>query len=328
MATTRPAIRQVSQLKPKSGTLFSAKNHYIRQSRAALFTSSPLTSTSFSSRYEWTSKQKITGVTIFGLILALGSGLILEEPQHSNKSNVLNLGQDLAKLKADSDLRRLLDAVQGGTVVLRSSSISPSQQLETIQAKQATQKQKYLSSLDQYGNGIQVYRDRWGIAWHLPYVDWQQNGCVYAYNSEGRLVVEGSFQNNVRHGFWVVWNWRTGQLHTRGEYRNGQRHGAWEEYGLSGETVRHGRYREGRRDGTWVMLTATGREIERKHFENGKRHGYYTRWSPDGEILREGLFVKGKKQGVWREHSGVFRYEAGTCIEILKPVAIRISKVW
>lgn len=125
-------------------------------------------------------------------------------------------------------------------------------------------------------NGLAVnefVRSGWGgNLQHGQYVEGKMHGDYIAYDNDGEIVNEGTYDMGNQVGRWVERN--SSQTIITHYDDEGELHG-------KRETQRH--------DGTVIL---------REHYQHGELHGEYTRYEGERKIIH-GEYVEGQRQGQW-----------------------------
>lgn len=154
------------------------------------------------------------------------------------------------------------------------------------------------------------------------------DGVYQELTSRGKVVVEGRFRGDVKHGPWkemtpegartLDQTWKRGKLDgvvrkyvdgavtTEATYKDGKAHGRYAEY-RAGKPAVTGQFVDDRRTGTWTHHDAEGRVTLTATYRDGVLDGPW-RQLLDGIVL-EGVMTQGRRTGTWTrtDKAGVVR---------------------
>lgn len=144
------------------------------------------------------------------------------------------------------------------------------------------------------------------------------DGLYQELTKEGKVIVEGRFRNDVKHGAWKEFTpdgvptleqtWKRGKLDgivrkyvdgavaTESTYKDGKAMGPYTEY-RAGRPAVTGQFLEDRRTGTWTEYDAEGRVTLTASYKDGVLDGVW-RQLVDG-IALEGTLTQGRRAGTW-----------------------------
>jgi antitoxin component YwqK of YwqJK toxin-antitoxin module len=76
---------------------------------------------------------------------------------------------------------------------------------------------------------------------------WEDSINSYSkrWDSDGKLIEEGSMTNKIKNGEWKIYNNKKGFLQYKGQYSNGKKDGVWQEFKRNGKLIRASEYIEG-----------------------------------------------------------------------------------
>lgn len=146
----------------------------------------------------------------------------------------------------------------------------------------------------------------------------QADGLYQELTNRGKLVVEGRFRNDVKHGAWKEWTpegvatleqgWKRGKLDgvikkrvdgkvvSEATYKDGKAIGKYTEFRGSKPSVT-GQFADDRRAGTWTYYDAEGHVLLTASYKDGVLDGPW-RQLVDGTVL-EGTMTQGRRTGLW-----------------------------
>jgi antitoxin component YwqK of YwqJK toxin-antitoxin module len=88
------------------------------------------------------------------------------------------------------------------------------------------------------------------------------------YYPDGRLRMEGEYQNGQKDGFWIAY-YEDGSKWSEGFFKNGVSHGKTISYHENGKKYYEGEYREGIRIGKWLFYDETGKQDKVIDYDEG-----------------------------------------------------------
>ena len=122
----------------------------------------------------------------------------------------------------------------------------------------------------EYKKGKKWTGKGYDINGNLDYELKNGTGKIKEYNYFDKLIFEGEYLNNLRHGKGKVYSKTNGQLIFEGEYLTGKKNGFGKEYYLNGQLFYEGEYLEGNKSG------------------KGKKYN-------NGQVIDEGDFINDMK---------------------------------
>lgn len=162
------------------------------------------------------------------------------------------------------------------------------------------------------------------------------DGLYQELTDRGKVVVEGHYRNDVKHGAWKEWTpdgvptleqrWKRGKLDgvvrkfvdgkvaTEATYKDGKASGRYAEY-RDGRPAVTGQFADDRRTGVWTEYDAEGRVTLTATYRDGVLDGAWRQLV--GGIVLEGTLTQGRRTGTWKQidKAGEVReltYPAGT----------------
>jgi antitoxin component YwqK of YwqJK toxin-antitoxin module len=154
------------------------------------------------------------------------------------------------------------------------------------------------------------------------------DGQYQELNNRGKVVVDGRYRNDVKHGMWKEWTadglltleqtWKRGKLDgavkkyvdgklaTEATYKDGKAIGPYVEY-RAGKPAMTGQFADDRRTGTWTQYDGEGRVTLTASYKDGVLDGVW-RQLVDGVVV-EGMMTQGRRTGTWTrtDKAGVVR---------------------
>jgi len=144
------------------------------------------------------------------------------------------------------------------------------------------------------------------------------DGLYQELSNRGKVVVEGRFRADVKHGVWKEWTaegvptleqtWKRGKLDgavkkyvdgklaTEATYKDGKANGPYIEY-RAGKPALTGQFQDDRRTGTWTHYDPEGHVTMVARYKDGVLDGNW-RQLTDGAVL-EGNLTQGRRTGTW-----------------------------
>jgi antitoxin component YwqK of YwqJK toxin-antitoxin module len=156
------------------------------------------------------------------------------------------------------------------------------------------------------------------VASRQHYYQGAAEGAYQELTNRGKIVVEGRFRDDRKHGAWKEWTaegvptleqtWKRGKLDgvvrkyvdgvvtTEATYKDGRAAGPYAEY-RAGKPAVTGQFLDDRKSGTWTQYDAEGHVILTATYKNGLLDGSW-RQLVDGAVL-EGTMTQGRRTGTW-----------------------------
>lgn len=174
---------------------------------------------------------------------------------------------------------------------------------------------------------MMTFHDSGAPATQLAMVRGVRHGAYRELSSQGRVLVEGAYRNDEKHGPWIERNaagellreasyvegkldgvlrrYRRGQLVSEQTYAAGLREGPYRELVPKGtgddvEVVERvtGAYAGDRKSGEWITRDRDGRPALVEHYQDGALHGGWQELA-GGEVLVRGQHEHGRRSGIW-----------------------------
>jgi antitoxin component YwqK of YwqJK toxin-antitoxin module len=162
----------------------------------------------------------------------------------------------------------------------------------------------------------------------------EADGPYQELTNRGKLVVEGRYRSDVKHGTWKEWTpegqptleqtWKRGKLDgvvrkyvdgrvaTEAAYKDGKATGKYVEY-RAGKPAVTGQFQDDRKTGTWTEYDAEDHVILTATYKNGVLDGPWHQLV-DGVVL-EGTMTQGRRTGTWTRTD-----KAGTVRQLTYPM--------
>lgn len=144
------------------------------------------------------------------------------------------------------------------------------------------------------------------------------DGVYQELTPTGKVVVEGKYARDRKHGWWREWtetgaptleqHWQRGKLDgvvkkydggkltSEAHFKNGKAVGAYTEY-RDGKPSLTGQFTDDRRSGTWTSYDSEGAVALTATYNNGVLDGPWRQRA--GEAILEGTMVDGRRKGTW-----------------------------
>ena len=116
-----------------------------------------------------------------------------------------------------------------------------------------------------------------------------------AYDSKGRLIAKGFYDQQNRDSVWLFYN-EEGRLVKRAAYRMGIKQGTHVVFDSNGDTAEVTNWFDNRRHGRWWKRVGQRGYITCKYV-NGGIEGRLVEYDDNGKMVREGFYKKGLKDG-------------------------------
>lgn len=128
----------------------------------------------------------------------------------------------------------------------------------------------------------------------------RKQGLWKFYSRDGILILEVTYQNDVKHGPCVRYHPSLGYPIEELNYFNGRKDGVCKKYYISGELRSEGYYKDGKRVDKWVYYQkVNGEKKAEGGYFNGQKEGEWLYYNSKGVIVLKGSYKNGLKQGVW-----------------------------
>ncbi|HNZ43772.1 MAG TPA: hypothetical protein PLB59_06190 [Bacteroidales bacterium] len=139
----------------------------------------------------------------------------------------------------------------------------------------------------------------------------RKQGLWKYYTRDKTLVMEISFQNDVKHGPCIRHSSATGAVIEESNYFNGRRDGEYKRYDIKGTIISEGQYVNGRKSGKWTTYyTVNGEKKSEGEYQSGKREGVWANYNSKGTLRAKGAYKYGLREGEW-----IYYYANGTVAE-------------
>ncbi|MEI6123120.1 MAG: hypothetical protein WCQ95_05765 [Bacteroidota bacterium] len=132
----------------------------------------------------------------------------------------------------------------------------------------------------------------------------RKQGLWRYYTRDGVLLLEITFQNDIKHGPCVRHNSATGIISEESNYFNGKRDGDYKRYSTTGILITEGNYTNNRKTGTWTSYYPVNGEKKCEGvYQEGKREGKWVYYSSKGKLRMMGDYVNGLREGEWTTYN-------------------------
>ena len=123
-----------------------------------------------------------------------------------------------------------------------------------------------------------------------------RQGISREYDSEGRLVGEENYVDDVLQGKRKLYHGPSGKVIVEETYADGEFQGEYLTYDTLGRPTATGQYLEGQMAGEWTFYYANGQVKERVTFAENNENGPFREWYEDGTRKAAGTYKDGDKE--------------------------------
>jgi antitoxin component YwqK of YwqJK toxin-antitoxin module len=146
------------------------------------------------------------------------------------------------------------------------------------------------------------------------------DGLYQELTNKGKVVVEGHYRNDLRHGAWKEWtvdgvptleqSWKRGKLDgtvrkfidgkvaTEAVYKDGKAAGKYAEY-RDGKPAVTGQFADDRKTGVWTQYDPEGHVTLTATYKDGVLDGPWRQLV--GGVVLEGAMTRGRRTGTWTQ---------------------------
>ena len=129
----------------------------------------------------------------------------------------------------------------------------------------------------------------------------RKQGLWKYYTDDGIILLEITFQNDVKHGALVRHHSSNGVITEESNYFNGRRDGEYKRYTYNGLLTTEGFYSTGRKNGLWMTYFAVNGEKKTEgSYANGRKIGLWRYYNSKGKLKSEGEYKEGLMEGEWK----------------------------
>ena len=125
------------------------------------------------------------------------------------------------------------------------------------------------------------------------------DGVYQELTVRGKVVVEGHYRNDVKHGAWKEWNADGTVLQLEETWKRGKLDGKVKKY-VDGKLAMEATYVDGKVSGPYAELR-NGKPAVTGQFVDDQKDGTWTIYAGDGASLRTATYKAGVLEGPWRE---------------------------
>ena len=124
---------------------------------------------------------------------------------------------------------------------------------------------------------------------------WVKQGEFVFYDTVGREIASGTYENGLEHGPWVQTEEDGDRGH--GRFVQGKRDGGWTYYYRNGAVQEAGAYVDGRKHGQWLRYFENGDPRAELMYREGELHGECRFYEEDGSVdsLLTGRYAYGSR---------------------------------
>lgn len=123
------------------------------------------------------------------------------------------------------------------------------------------------------------------------------NGPVTMYASNGAILEECQFKNNIRIGNCKLYI-EKGTLVVDGNFGDGRRDGMWQEWYQNGATKKIANYKQGRLDGQVLTYAPNGLLQKSEQYKDNKLHGLARHYDDKGKLKATADYKDNKREGM------------------------------
>lgn len=129
----------------------------------------------------------------------------------------------------------------------------------------------------------------------------RKQGLWKFYSGDGVLILEITFQNNVKHGPSIKYHPVSGVPIEECTYFNGVKDGDYKSYYRTGELSSDGYYKEGRKTGKWnYYYKVNGEKKSEGEYVSNKKEGVWRFYNSKGKLISEGPYKNNLREGEWK----------------------------
>lgn len=151
-------------------------------------------------------------------------------------------------------------------------------------------------------NGVQtIYFYNSNLRSVTPYTDGKMNGIKKEYRSQGGLISEGNYVNDIQEGL-TTFYYANGRKQDELTYKNGKGEGMYKSYYESGKPNIQGEITNGLKQGLWITYFENGAVKEKITYKDNEITGEFTEYYEDGKLSRRGTYAKKKIDGKVEEY--------------------------
>jgi antitoxin component YwqK of YwqJK toxin-antitoxin module len=149
---------------------------------------------------------------------------------------------------------------------------------------------------------METYYPNKKVASETHMVAGAMDGLYRELTLRGKVVVEGRYASDKKHGWWREWDdlGAAGlQLRLEQHWRWGKLDGAVKKY-EGGKLISEATFKSGKADGPYTELR-NGKPALTGTFANDRRIGVWTTYDPDGSVTLSATYTDGVLDGTWRQ---------------------------
>lgn len=124
------------------------------------------------------------------------------------------------------------------------------------------------------------------------------DGLYQELTNRGKVVVEGHYRNDARHGTWREWT-ADGVPTLEQSWKRGKLDGVVRKY-ADGKLATEAVYKDGKATGKYVEYRG-GKPAVSGQFVNGRKTGVWTQYDPEGRVTLTATYKDGVLDGPWRQ---------------------------
>jgi len=119
------------------------------------------------------------------------------------------------------------------------------------------------------------------------------NGKYYLFFENGRVQLEGNYQDGLREGEWRSFYENADDLE-KNIYKHGKLNGLYEAWYENGVLQVSGNFINDKREGEWIWYSENGNITSIANFINGKKEGTQKFWNNFNTLLKEEIYKNGE----------------------------------
>ncbi|HEU4734333.1 MAG TPA: hypothetical protein VFT22_40855 [Kofleriaceae bacterium] len=124
------------------------------------------------------------------------------------------------------------------------------------------------------------------------------DGLYQELTNRGKLVVEGRYRSDARHGAWKEWT-PEGIPTLEQAWKRGKLDGTVRKY-IDGKVAMEATYKDGKATGRYVEYRA-GKPAVTGQFVDDRKTGVWTQYDPEGHVTLTATYKDGVLDGAWRQ---------------------------
>tara|TARA_B100000686_G_scaffold297342_1_gene329557 strand:- start:94 stop:1386 length:1293 start_codon:yes stop_codon:yes gene_type:complete len=146
----------------------------------------------------------------------------------------------------------------------------------------------------------------------LSYFSGKANGMYSLWDEEGRIIKEGEYSNDLKHGVWITFDPDLKRQESYEYYDMGvAKLKYFFKYYDNGNLMEEPSFTEYFRDGEWRQLFDNERLQYLTTYSMGKKYGLYEEWTINKELVQRGYYEYDLMSALWTyaKNDSVIKYE-------------------